>query len=365
MRKTLISLFLSCAVAHADDDSFRELFADPATRTAALAELVPGTRDAYFHTALDHQLAGREEEYRKVMADWKAAADRKENPVSRDQWDVLENRQLLMDYEKNPVGSLTGLIRKLDLKFEDARPDAAAAAESLPTRVDAALVSEAAFEQAAVKEEPDAPYQKYQGERRYRELEQVESFDRDKTLWFLEYIGRADLPGIVPLVDRALGFDRSLSFTENALLRDLTKDQLDSLLTLHPDLRAKDSFALAYLKKLHPGEAVDLTLDTRAQAEHLRRCLDFVMTLPPTLNSLKAHVLFHYLMVQEELGNFPKAEFLAYLALPRMTPGMVKVQESRTEETVDFREDFFDATTWPPVRDDKEMVESLLLHFLG
>ncbi|RYD37201.1 MAG: hypothetical protein EOP85_17775, partial [Verrucomicrobiaceae bacterium] len=70
-------------------------------------------------------------------------------------------------------------------------------------------------------------------------------------------------------------------------------------------------------------------------------------------------------MVQEELGNYPKGELLTYLALPRTVPGVVKVQESSTPETVDFREDFFDATTWPPVRDDRELVESLLLHFLG
>lgn len=54
MRHTLLCLFLACASLHADDDLFRERFADPATRTAALAELIPGTRSAYFHTALAH-----------------------------------------------------------------------------------------------------------------------------------------------------------------------------------------------------------------------------------------------------------------------------------------------------------------------
>src|SRR6478752_1465478 len=82
MRKTLLCLILVCSPLQADDDSFRERFADPATRTAALSELIPGTQSAYFHTALDHQLAGREAEFKKALAEWKAASARKENPVS-------------------------------------------------------------------------------------------------------------------------------------------------------------------------------------------------------------------------------------------------------------------------------------------
>ena len=44
MRKNLVCLFLASTPLLADDDRFRERFADPATRTAALAELIPGNR---------------------------------------------------------------------------------------------------------------------------------------------------------------------------------------------------------------------------------------------------------------------------------------------------------------------------------
>jgi hypothetical protein len=76
MRKTLICLCLATLPLHADTDTFRERFADPATRSQALAELVPGTRNFYFHTALDHQLAGRAQEFSKTLAEWQAAAER-------------------------------------------------------------------------------------------------------------------------------------------------------------------------------------------------------------------------------------------------------------------------------------------------
>ena len=324
MRKILLCLFIACLPVHADDDTFRERFADPATRTAALAELIPGSREAYFHTALDHQLAGREAEFVKTMAEWKSASERKENPVSASGLAVLENRQLLMDYQKDPLRSLDALIRKLELKFDDERPDAAAAAESLPTRVDPALISEAAFEKAASMKSPDQPYTGYTGERRLRELERVEQFDEAKIRWFLQNIGRADLPGVVPLVDRALALDRTLSFTEHPLLSKLTASQLESLLELHPDLRAKQSFDLAYLAKLRPGVEVDFERDPKAHAAHLARCRDFAMTLPPAMNSLKAHVLFHHLRMQADLGNFPKEDFLTFLALPRGQPSPVE-----------------------------------------
>ena len=134
---------------------------------------------------LDHQLAGREADFETTMTEWKAASERKESPVSAESMKVLENRQILMAYQKNPVTSLAELIRRLDLKFTDTRPDAAAA-ENLPTRVDPALISEAAFEKSATDRFPKNTYTQYTGQRRLRELEQVEKFDEEKIRWFLE-----------------------------------------------------------------------------------------------------------------------------------------------------------------------------------
>ena len=105
----------------------------------------------------------------------------------------------------------------------------------------------------------------------------MEKFDDAEIRWFLENLDRADLPGVVPLVDRALGLDRTLSFTKQPLLAKLTAKQLESLLELHPDLRAKESFDLAYLAKLRPGAETDFDLDPKAHAEHVSRCRDFIL----------------------------------------------------------------------------------------
>ena len=47
---------------------FREAFADPATREHALTLLVPGSPEAYFHTALHQQLKGDAEGVAKTLA---------------------------------------------------------------------------------------------------------------------------------------------------------------------------------------------------------------------------------------------------------------------------------------------------------
>ena len=364
MRKSFICLWLACTPLFADDELFREHFADPATRTAALAELVPGTQQAWFHTALDHQLAGRTTEFKKTLADWKTATTRTDNPVSAKGMAVLENRQLLIDYQKSPKPALTELIRRLDLKFDDTRPDAAAA-ESLPTRLDPALVTEAAFDQAAADQAPDTPYTQYTHTRLYRELELVEKFDEAEIRWFLENLQRADLPGVVPLIDRSLGLEKPVPFGKLALHQQLTSNQLASLLELRPDLRSNETFALAVLAKLRPGIETDFDRDPKAHADYLRRCRNFTVTLPPALNSLKAHVLFHHLRLQAEAGIYPKEDFLAFLTLPRAKHQLLIVPEAFPPECIKLDADYASVTGCPPVRDDLPLIQSYLQHFLG
>ena len=365
MRKTLISLCLATLPLHSDTDTFRELFADPATRTQALAELIPGTRNFYFHTALDHQLAGRADAFAKTLAEWKAAAERPDNRISSSGIAVLENRQLLIDYQKNPETSLAELIRRLDLRFDHTRPDAAAAAESLPTRLEPALITETAFEQSAAKIDAKAPYTQYQERRLYRELDHVESFDEAKIRWFLNKLNRADLPGVVALIDRSLSLEKPVVFGETGLHEKLDSGQLAALMELHPKLRSSEEFNVAYLSKLRPGEETDFERDPQAHAAHLEKCRDHVLTLPHLLMSLKAHVLHHHLRMQAALGNYPLDDFLAYLALPRSSHPILRTSEEKSTAFIRTDVDYSAATGCDAVDDDTALIESLLQHFLA
>ena len=364
MNKVVLCLFLLGHSLHADDDPFRERFADPALRAEALSTLTPGTQSAYFHQALDHQLAGRVAEFKSVMAEWKAAAERNLAPVAADGFEGLESRQLLLDYQKNPEAALAGMIKQLNLNFEDTRPNAAADDGNLPTRIDPALISEEAFERAAAANSETTPDRRFKNQRLLRELESVANFDETQIRWFLENLQRADLPGVVPLVNRALALDPSLSFLEQPLLKKLTAVQLTTLLGLKPELSAKESFALAYLAKLFPGAEVDFARDPAAHAAHLSRCRDFAVTLPPALASLKAHVLFHHLRLQMERGNFPKDDFLTFLALPRQGHGLLVMKDNEDRPLAALDADFTLASGCPQVSDDQPIIERYLTHFL-
>ena len=366
MTKNLLCLCLVLTPLHAAEDVFRERFADPATRPQALGELIPGTRDAFFFTALHHQLAGHEADFKKSLAAWHAAAERKADPVSRAGLATLENRQLLLDYHTQPGASLTKLIERLDLTFDAARPDAAAAAESLPTRLDPALISTAAFEAAAVTASRDTLYTQFSGARLLRELDPGKSFDDAKVRWFLQSLKSGGIPAVVPLIARSLKLEPPIPFGTLDLHRDLTSEQLAALLKLSPDLLASEAFATAYLTKLRPGVETDFDRDVKAHAEHLRHCRDFALSLPPAQNSLKAHVLFHHLRLQAKLGNHPEDDFLALLALPRAAhPLLIPPNNPAAESCPDTKKDFYIATGCKSVGDDAPFIEALLSHFLS
>lgn len=114
MRKILLWGWLGSGGLVADEHRIRERFADPATRTAALSELTSATREAYFYTALDHQLAGRQEAFAGTIAAWKSASAAEGNVVSDEGFEVLEKRKLLMDHEREPEAAVAALPTTLD-----------------------------------------------------------------------------------------------------------------------------------------------------------------------------------------------------------------------------------------------------------
>ncbi|WAC18233.1 hypothetical protein OVA24_13400 [Luteolibacter sp. SL250] len=366
MRKALTCLMLATSCLHAgDEDTFLEKYADPATRMDALAELIPGSRNAYFHTALAHQLAGREEEFRQVMAEWKTATERKENPIENFGYEVLENRRLLLAYQRDPEGSVEGLILKLGLKFDHTRPDAAAEAETVPTRLDSAAISLEAFEEKARKSSPPSTaYQQYRGKRLMDELAGAADFDEAKVRWFLEHIPHPEHPAVTLLVDRSLGFQPPVKFGSMTAHEGMVFQQLDALLKLRPGLLSDEAFNTAYLAKMRPGAEVDFDRDRQAHAAHLQRCRDHAMKLPPALDSLKAHVLHHHLRLQAELGRMPKEDFLAYLALPRREDDLFP-KGKQDAVPIGFSSDYEDATGCPSITDERPLLNLYLDHFLG
>ncbi len=367
MRIPLISLLLALPLAAADID-FKEAFADPTTREVALARLVPKTRDWFFHHALHHQLSGRADEFRQTLADWKAAAAVKDSGISLDGYQTLETRELLLRYEADPQKSIDALVRLLDLKFDDSRPDAQAD-QKLPDRLDPALVAADAFEKAAASRSDNKAYRGYSQARLLAELDRPDTFDEAKVRHFIQTLERADHPGVVQLILKSLDpkiTDPPLHPGSIKLLPLLTRPQLDELLAARPDLAPYESFAVRYLETLRPGSETDFALDLPAHAAHLAACRELVVSLKLGDPSLAGHVLFHHLRLQRELGQFPLDDFLAYLALPRERHALLLLKKLPQGQTsLNTTRDFSSATGCGPVGDDKELIEAYLQHFLA
>ncbi len=375
MKIPLISLLLALPLAAADLD-FKEAFADPATREVALARLVPKTRDWFFHHALHHQLAGRTNEFRQTLADWKAAAEAKDSGISLDGYQTLETRELLLRYEADPQKSIDALVRLLDLKFDDSRPDAQAD-QKLPDRLDPALVSADAFEKAAASRSDNKAYRGYSQARLLAELDRLDTFDEAKLRYFHDTLKRADHPQVVPLIARTLTLDKPPLFGSSALHRQLTRAQLDALQSAVIQLRAtqnrpplnlftNESFATRYLETLRPGSETDFALDLPAHAAHLAACRELVVTRKLGDPSLAGHVLFHHLRLQRELGQFPLDEFLAYLALPRERHPLLFLKKLPQGQAIfNTTRNFSSATGCDPVEDDEPLIQAYLQHFLA
>jgi hypothetical protein len=367
MKIPLISLLLALPLAAADLD-FKEAFADPATREIALARLVPKTRDWFFHHALHHQLAGRTNEFRQTLVAWKAAADVKNSGISLDGYQTLETRELLLRYEADPRKSIDALVRLLDLKFDDSRPDAEAD-QKLPDRLDPALIAADAFEKAAASRSDNKAYRGYSPSRLLAELDRLDTFDEAKIRYFIEQLPRTDHPGIVPLILKSLDpalVQPPLHPSSNKLIRQLTRPQLDELLAARPDLAPYESFATRYLETLLPGSETDFALDLPAHAAHLAACREIVVTRKFGDPSLAGHVLYHHLRLQRELGQFPLEDFLAYLALPRDRHPLLLTKELPHGQVLfNTTRSFNSATACDPVEDDQPLIEAYLQHFLA
>ncbi len=364
MKSSLLALLAVIpALTFAAELDFEEKFADPATRDAALADLVPGTRDWFFHNALNHQLRGETDAFRKVIDAWQAAATRKVRPVSSDGLDTLRTRELLMRYEADPEKSRAELVKLLHFKFNDTRPDAREV-EKLPTTLDPALVSRAAFEKAATGSDRQ-PWQHHAADRLLGDLDQLGSFSEDRVRHSLQTLRRADHPKAVWLVLRGFALKPPVRFGDSPVHSALTLDQLDELLKAHPALMSDEQFVGSRLRKLRRHTDDDFAREPVLHADHLARLRQATTDLPPALTSLKAHILFHHLRLQRETGEPSPDDFLAYLAIPRRPHNLLTGTKEKDIPSLNLDKRYEDITGCPAVGDDTPLIRELLTHFLA
>ena len=340
---------------------FEEPFALAADRQAVLGELVPGTEEFFYFHALHLLNTEQFDAVEPLLGTWV-----KEHGETPRVWEI-RNRRALLTYDADPKASFDYLVRRLGLTFPHQR-EVPGAEPQLPTALDPALVTPAAWQARAQAADPH-------GVERYEDAALdalvaravAERPEPIRLRQLLSRLTRPDHPGLVPLVAADLGHGDSGGFGSLGIHRQLLVDQLEELATLRAGLLDEPAFVTAMLAKLQPGPDDDWQFDDDARAAYLERLRAFVDRLAPVHNSLKAHVRYHQLDLGRRRGRWNKEEFLAYLALPRRQ-GYVATKLLETDLARAFPCDLASngggAFLLPPIGGDEPLVRDFLAHFL-
>ena len=347
--------FAAC-LARAGEIGWIEGFSLSSDRDAALKQLIPGTEDYYYYHCLHYQNTEQWEKVEQTLKAW----------VDRYQWTggalEIQNRQALLTYNQNPARALELIRNRLNLQFNHER-EQLNQKPNLPTSLDPAVLSADNLTRQAFAQFPNT----LQGfEDAALDWLVAAELNAEQRRQLMSRLQRPDYPQLPKLIVADLQHENSGGFGQWEIHRRLLLAQLDELLRLKPDLLNQQNFVDAYLVRLQPSSDVNWRQDREALAAYLNRLWKFARTLSPAHNSLKAHVRYHQLVLDRQLGKYDLERFIEYLKLPKQTsyvePKYMQPVERR-QHAVNLQQDFAPTTLLPPIGDDEPLVRSYLMHF--
>jgi hypothetical protein len=335
------------------DLEIREALALSADRRAALAQLLPGSEDHDYFRCLYAQHAGRLDEADAILHAWP------ERHGSTTSYRRLQLRQLLCRVTTDPqraaddVRDWFSVGHWHEAEVEEVDPSRA-------TRLGEGAFSGASLLQQAV--DNDANLEQVTDEGIYELLGRPLDPARRRSL--LARLGHTPQPELVALIAEDLAAKNSSGFGSLAIHDQLTLDQLHALVHQRPELRSQFGWVTAVVKRMVPLRSeVDLELDREGRHTFLETLWKFLAELPPAINSLKAHVLWHLLDSGRRRGvPVDPRLFAAYLQLPRAASYLSRrwIDHVRREEVAQLAKDFQSVTALAPAGDDEELVRDLL-----
>ena len=344
--------------AAAQEIGYVEEFALATNRTEALRDLVPGTDEYFYFHALHAQNTGQRAEFQ----DWLDRWIREHNGSTPDQARELLNRQVLLDYEKDPAQLIEYLRDQIPLNFGH-QPKWNERRTNAPTKLDPRQIATSALLKEALSFSFLDNLESIEDIGLNQLADQPLSDNRRRNL--LARLQRPDYPGLVDLIIADLDYRDSRGFGHHEIHRRLTLAQLNELLQKKPDLRNQTAFVTAYLSKLAPENEIDLETDLAARQAYFERVWAFASTLDPAHNSLKANVLYGRLLLGQKQGVYDESLFREYVQLPREVYYLtdeVRQALPRGDHMAQLNRSF-DLLQLPPVVDDEPLVRDFLLHF--
>lgn len=351
---------LTAAWGLAQEIGYIEDFSLAPNREEALKKLVPGTDDYFYYHALHAQNSGQRDLFQKMLESWIRARDGNIAPLAQE----LRNRQLLLDYQQDPKRVFEELRRRLGLNYPYSRKTGEQRSDA-PTKLDGNSIAVATLIAQALARDPEGSLDSIEEAGLELLADQPLSPQRRRAL--LARLQRPDYPGLTRLVLDDLAFRDSGGFGSLPIHARLTLAQLDELLAKQPMLRNSSGFVSAYLSKLAPEDEIDLETDAAAREAYFARVWEFVKTLDPVHNSLKANVLYGWLRHDQKQGVYNQERLLEYLKLPRnvwyLRDG-IREQLPRGDYLAQPDRQF-GLLQLPPIGNEEPLVRDCLLHFLA
>ena len=258
------------SAAGAGEIGFVENFSLATDREAALKQLIPGTEDYYYYTALNQQDLGLLDKVDETLKAWVARYNQTPRAME------IQNRQALLRYAQDPRKSLDFIIWRLDLQFNHQKDEQAAQQANLPTRLDPALISVETLTRQAFERYPQTT-NGFEPRALDRLVGTKPQDDVRRDL--LGRLARPDFKDLPRLVAEDLAYQNSGGFGSMPIHHNLLLAQLEELLKLRPDLLNQENFVNTYLAKLQPNPDIDYAHDLKARQEHLDRLWTFVSRL--------------------------------------------------------------------------------------
>lgn len=350
------SLMTQSATAH--EITFWETFALAEDRAKTLEQLVPGSEDYFFFHCLHWQNEKQLDAVDKMLPRWRKARGASER------YKQIRVRQELLRYGDDPKRTLKFLTDELNLQFNHQRK-IPAAEEKLPTQLDPKLINRQRLVAAALRRSGSSLKRFDDDGLPLLADASLNEFQRHELLKRLDH---SDWPNLVDMIALDLKRKGSGGFGSLNIHRQLTTEQLEQLAQRKPDVARHETFVNEMLLRLKPSADVNWRIDAAEHEAWLDRMVDYVRTLPPAFNSLKASVLYQRLQFDWKLGKPNRKLFLEYVQLPRSVPYIRREllqDRQRREPIANLNEDYSKFISMPPVGSDRKLITDYLQHFLS
>ncbi|MGK5094741.1 hypothetical protein WDW89_22370 [Deltaproteobacteria bacterium TL4] len=342
-------------IALGNELGFLETFSLASNRQAALKQLIPGTEDYYYYHSLHAQNEGQWDHLAQYLEPW----------IKRYgytlQVNEILNRQALFEYPQNPQKSLDYLKRKLGLYFNHQK-EVTRQQSNFPSKLDESLIEWNQLLERALT--------RYQGlqdfENQGIEYLDAGSLDPKRQRQFLQRLETPDYPNLARWIVSDLRFEHSSGFGSHPIHGRLTLSQLQECARQMPELLNHSVFINTYLKRLWPSDDVNWQQNIPEKEAYYDRLWQFVKSLPPSQNSLKAHVLYHRLFHDRSQGVLDKARFTEYIKLPKQSnyanPQYFNHYQNRQFQA-NLGTNYQEVTQLPPITDDEPLIRDYLQYF--